>query len=272
MPRSFSVILSCGVQSLGFVAAIVFASLAEAEERADRPAQRQDANSQLAHQQLIDKSRRGQIDLYFVGDSITRRWGCSDPPYRDLLENWKANFYGWNAGNFGWGADKTQHILWRLQNGEVEGVNPKVIVILAGTNNVQPGNAQTVQQVTSGLRAIVDTCRDKAPSAIIILTAIFPRNDDMAMAPLITEINANIRKLADGKRIRFLDVNRKLANENGELYDGMMVDKLHPTVKGYQVWADGLKPILTEILGQPSDIDRAPPPTGDPSLQAPQAK
>jgi cephalosporin-C deacetylase-like acetyl esterase/lysophospholipase L1-like esterase len=238
-------------------------------ERADRPTPRSDANSQLAHQQLVMKARRGRIDVYFVGDSITRRWGCTDPQYRELLENWKANFYGWNAANFGWGADKTQHILWRLTSGELDGVNPKVIVILAGTNNIgdQPATERTVGESTSGIRAIVDLCRKKAPNATIILTAIFPRNDNTNVMPVIHDINSNISKLADGKKIRFVDVNRKLADERGRLFDGMMIDKLHPTVKGYQVWADALKPILTEILGPPSKTDQAPPPTGDPSLK-----
>ena len=87
-------------------------------------------NSKLAHEQLLAKRKAGQIDVYFVGDSITRRWGTSDDQYRDFLANWNANFKGWNAADFGWGADKTQHMLWRLQNGELDGVNPKVVVVL----------------------------------------------------------------------------------------------------------------------------------------------
>ena len=101
---------------------------------ADRAAPRTDQNSMIAHAQLLEKARAGGIDVYFVGDSITRRWGATD--YPEFLANWRQNFFGWNAGNFGWGADRTQNILWRLENGELDGVNPKVIVILAGTNNV----------------------------------------------------------------------------------------------------------------------------------------
>src|SRR5204863_6095931 len=107
---------------------------AQSAAPADQPSARTDRNSQIAHEQLVEKARQGKIDLYFVGDSITRRWGATD--YPDFLSNWKENFYGWNAGNFGWGGDLTQHILWRLENGELDGVNPKIIVILAGTNNV----------------------------------------------------------------------------------------------------------------------------------------
>src|SRR5258707_829668 len=92
--------------------------------------EREDNNSKIAHTQLLAKTKQGQIDVYFEGDSITRRWGGTD--YPQLLTNWKENFKGWNAADFGWGADRTQNILWRLQNGELDGVNPKVVVLLAG--------------------------------------------------------------------------------------------------------------------------------------------
>lgn len=228
-----------------------------------------DLNSQLAHVQLIEKAKKSGIDIYFEGDSITRRWGATD--YPDFLANWKQNFFGWNAADFGWGGDTTQNIIWRLQNGELDGVNPKVIVILAGTNNVggRPPSAAAVDGITKGIKAILDLCRAKAPKAVIILTAIFPRNDNMAVVPGINQINDNIAKFADGKTTRFLNVNDKLADKDGKLFDGMMNpgDKLHPTLKGYQVWADGLKPIFTELLGPPAKEDHAPAPTGYPSAK-----
>jgi lysophospholipase L1-like esterase len=232
---------------------------------ADQPRMRGDQNSHLAHQQLLAKARSGGIDLYFLGDSITRRWGATD--YPEFLAHWQRTFHGWNAGNFGWGADLTENILWRLENGELEGVNPKVIVLLAGTNNVgpEPGDDARVEDVTRGLKAIVDQCRKKAPGATIVVTAIFPRSDNPAAMPTIDRINANLARLADGKTVRFLSVNNKLADANGRLFEGMTVDRLHPSLKGYQVWADGLTPILTELLGPPAATDHAPPPTGDPS-------
>lgn len=238
---------------------------------ADRPMPRTDANSAAAHLELLEKARTGGVDVYFIGDSIARRWGATD--YPEFLANWRQNFFGWNAGDFGWGADRTQHILWRLENGEIDGVNPKVIVILAGTNNVgaQPGRdaSAKVADITRGVAAIVAAARRKAPDAAIILTAIFPRNDNMAVVPEIARINANLATLADGKVVRFLNVNDKLADANGVLLPGMMNerDKLHPTLQGYQVWADGLKPLLTEILGPPAATDHAPAPTGDPSAR-----
>jgi lysophospholipase L1-like esterase len=233
---------------------------------ADRPVARVDQNSVTAHAQLLDKAKHGGIDVYFVGDSIARRWGALD--YPDFLANWKQNFFGWNAADFGWGADRVEHILWRLENGELDGVNPKVIVILAGTNNVgnRPGGDAKIADITRGLAGVIHTCRQKAPAATIIVTAIFPRNDNMAVMPEIDRINANLATLADGRIVRFVNVNDKLADKDGRLVEGMMnADKLHPSLPGYQVWADALKPIFRELLGPPASTDHAPPPTGDPS-------
>jgi lysophospholipase L1-like esterase len=246
--------------------------LASQSSSATVPSPRTDTNSKLAHIQLLEKAKKGGIDVYFLGDSITRRWGCTDPQYADRLANWKANFFGWNAADFGWGADQIQNILWRAENGELDGVKPRIIVILAGTNNVgsQPGDDAKVADITNGLQALIDICRTKAPAATIILTGIFPRNDNIAVMPTINKINENLAKLADGKTIRYLNVNDKLADSDGKLFAGMMnaQDNLHPTVKGYQVWADGLKPIITDILGPPALVDHAPAPTGDPSITA----
>jgi lysophospholipase L1-like esterase len=228
---------------------------------------RTDDNAVLAHEQLVAKAQVGGIDLYFLGDSITRRWGCTDPQWSQLLANWNENFFGWNAGNFGWGADRIQNILWRMQNGELDGVNPKVIVILAGTNNVgtEPGDEEKVADIVNGFRVLIDTCREKAPGAKIILTAIFPRNDAPAVMPEIRRINDELAKFADGETIFYLNVNDGFADADGKQFDGLFLDKLHLTVEGYQVWADGLRPLLTELLGPPAETDHAPPPTGDPS-------
>ncbi len=234
------------------------------------PAVRSDRNSQIAHEQLLAKARAGGIDVYFLGDSITRRWGATD--YPEFLANWKENFYGWNAANFGWGGDTTQNILWRLQNGELDGVNPKLIVLLAGTNNVgrEPGDEAKAADIARGIKAIVSVCRKKAPRATIILMAIFPRNDNPAVVATINRVNEKIASLVDGKRIRFVNINNKLADRNGILFEGVTVDKLHLSVKGYQIWAEALKPLFRKILGPAAATDHAPAPTGDPSRQKPQ--
>lgn len=237
-------------------ALLMLATLAHAQ--ADRAAPRTDANSLTAHRQLLEKAAKGGIDIYFEGDSITRRWGATD--YPELLAHWKKSFFGWNAADFGWGADRVENILWRLENGEMDGVNPKVIVLQAGTNNL----ANTPpEEITRGLEAVVRVMRDKAPAAAIIVTGIFPRNDNMALLPAIRSINANLAKIPG---VRYLDINHLLAGSDGTLFPGMMnSDKLHPALPGYQVWADALKPIFTELLGPPAATDHAPPPTGDPS-------
>jgi lysophospholipase L1-like esterase len=223
---------------------------------------------------LLAKRKAGQIDVYFMGDSITRRWGTSDEQYKDLLANWRANFTGWNAADFGWGADKTQHMLWRLQNGELDGVNPKVVVLLAGTNNV--GRATPIgdtearaDDVARGVAAIGREIRQRAPKATVIVTGITPRNDNVEVMPIINRANTQIAKLADGKNVRYVNINEQLAFPDNQLRDGMAHDGLHLTAKAYQIWADALKPILTEVLGPPAAVDRAPPPTGDPSAQKP---
>jgi lysophospholipase L1-like esterase len=235
---------------------------------ADQPVFRTDANSLVAHSQLLAKAKQGGIDVYFEGDSIARRWGATD--YPDLLANWKQNFFGWNAADFGWGADRTQNILWRLENGELDGVNPKVVVLLAGTNNVGTSAGRdagkAADDVTQGLQAIVRAIQIKAPAATIVVMGIFPRNDNMRLMPIIEQINGNLSRFADGRQVRYLNINDKLAGGDGRLFDGMMnaKDKLHPAVKGYQVWADALNPVLTELLGARAAVDHAPPPTGDP--------
>jgi lysophospholipase L1-like esterase len=258
-------------------AAILMASLSEEKavaqpgakpKAADQPVARTDANSQLAHEQMLANLKKGRIDVYFEGDSITRRWRATD--YPQFLKNWNENFFGWNAANYGWGADNIQNILWRLQNGELDDVHPKVIVLLAGTNNVGnfPASDTKVADISKGIKALLDTMREKAPKATIIAMGILPRNDganSTAVMASINKINDNIAKFADGKTIRYLNINDKLADKDGKLLPGMSADRLHLSLRGYQVWADALKPTLTELLGPPAQGDHAPPPTGDPS-------
>jgi lysophospholipase L1-like esterase len=238
---------------------------------ADVPVPRTDANSLQAHQDLLDKRSRGRIDLYFLGDSITRRWGAAEPLYRGLLEHWRMSFHGWNAANFGWGGDTTGNILWRLDEGELTGVNPRVIVLMAGTNNLDARAAADdaaahAADIARGIEAIVRRCRQLAPQARIVLMGIAPRNDVMAYMPVIDGVNSLLARLADGERIRFIDLRGRLAGPDGVLLPGMTdPDKLHLALPAYEQWAQALRPMLTEWLGPPASVDLAPPPTGDPS-------
>ena len=227
---------------------------------------RTDPNSEIAHSELLAKAHAGVIDVYFVGDSITRRWGALD--YPGLLANWNDNFFGWNAANFGWGGDRTENILWRLENGELDGVDPKVVVVQAGTNNLNEGTDDSqIESITAGIQVIVDTCRAKAPDAVIVLTGVFPRRDVPSFNSAIDGINEGLAALADGDGIRFVDINDRLSDGDGRLLDAMSDDGLHLSAAGYQVWADALKPVLRDILGPPADTDRAPPPTGNPAVR-----
>jgi lysophospholipase L1-like esterase len=255
----------------------VLSTTAIAADGASRPEPRADANSMTAHEQLLAKKSRGRIDVYFIGDSITRRWGASDPQYSALYANWKQNFHGWNAADFGWGGDRIQNMLWRrrLDQGELTDVHPKVIVIMAGTNNlagrpIAGREVEVAADIAQGIGTLVERARSLAPRANIVLMGITLRNDNMAYVPVIRQVNAQIARLADGQSVRFLDLNDKLADATGKLYPGMTdPDLLHLAVPGYQVWADALKPVLASLLGPPAATDSAPPPTGDPSGNAP---
>ena len=230
------------------------------------PIPRGDDNSRLAHEQLLEKTRQGRIDVYFQGDSITRRWGATD--YPELLANWKQTFHGWNAANFAWGGDNTHNILWRMRNGELDGVSPKVVVLQAGTNNLPwqgPASEQQLEDVVQGIQAIIGEFRERLPDTCIILTALFPRPQNPELASTIEKINLRIAKLADGEQIRFLNINDELTDEKGNFAPGISSDGLHLEQPGYQVWGRALKPMLTDILGSPARNDEAPPPTGDPA-------
>ncbi|WP_165233298.1 GDSL-type esterase/lipase family protein [Aquisphaera insulae] len=229
---------------------------------------RTDPNSIAAHEQLLRKAKQGRIDVYFVGDSITRRWGATD--YPEFLSLWKTQFHGRNAANFGWGGDTTHNILWRLQNGELDGVSPRVIVVQAGTNNLPrngPADAARVDEIVGGIRAILDACRRRAPEAAIVFTGIFPRSQNPALAPAIRQINDRLAGLDDDKHLRFLNINDRLAGADGILLPGMSPDGLHLSARGYEAWGSALNPILTELIGPPAAEDHAPPPTGDPAAR-----
>jgi lysophospholipase L1-like esterase len=231
----------------------------------DRPFPRTDSNSHLVHQELLAKKAQGTIDVYFVGDSITRRWGALD--YPELLAHWNAVFNGWNAGNFAWGGDRTENMLWRLMNGELRDVNPRVIVIQGGTNNIggQSGSPERAGAIVAGIEAIVEECRAQAPDATIVLTGIFPRSEPGVIAE-IEQINRRLAEYANERDLHFIDINDRLAAD-GLLRPEMSSDGLHLSLAGYEVWASALQPILTEILGTPAELDRAPPPTGNPAAR-----
>jgi lysophospholipase L1-like esterase len=223
-----------------------------------------------AHKALLEKKNQGVIDVYFLGDSITRRWQGTD--YPEHKKNWDHNFHGWNAANFGWGGDSIQNVLWRLQHGELDGVNPKAVVLMIGTNNLgslRPSDetAAKTEEVVRGIRTLINIIREKAPAAKVVLMGITPRRDQNGVnfKPVIARINSQLRAFADGNSIAFLNINDKLTDREGNLLKGVTEDGLHLSVEGYQIWADALKPLFTQWLGPPAPIDRSPPASGVPT-------
>jgi lysophospholipase L1-like esterase len=233
------------------------------------PRRRTDASSEIAHAELKQKAGTGVIDLYFVGDSITRRWGALD--YPELLANFRDNFSGWNAANFGWGGDRIENMLWRLDNGELKGVSPKVFVVQAGTNNLADFDSadERVDAIAAGIEAIVERLRRHAPDALVIVTGVFPRRDRPEFNPSIAAINERLAAYAGGHQVRYLDIGDRLADSRGVLEDEMSDDGLHLSLAGYQVWAEALTPLLEQRLGARAERDFAPAPTGNPAANRP---
>ncbi len=235
---------------------------------AHAPIERKDPNSKAAHKKLVAKTKQGKIDVYFQGDSITRRWGATD--YPGLLSHWKQTFRGWNAANFAWGGDNTHHILWRMQNGELEGLSPKVICLQAGANNLPwtgKANESHVKDVVEGIAAIIAEFRIHVPDSPIVLTAMFPRDQNPNLSAAIENINKRLKQLSDADSgIHWIDINSNLVDSNGKLLADVSSDGIHLKKRGYEIWATALRPILLELIGPPAKLDHAPPPTGNPGL------
>ncbi|HWA10012.1 MAG TPA: GDSL-type esterase/lipase family protein [Opitutaceae bacterium] len=201
------------------------------------------------HQDFLEIARKGDIDLLFLGDSITDFWRSRGK------EVWDKNYGAMKAANFGISADRTQHVLWRLNNGEVDGIKPKVVVLMIGTNNTgvesdgSPRN--TTAEAIEGVTKVVQTLRAKLPESKILLLAIFPRADPKGPPPgstQIQDVNAAIAKLDDGKFIRFLDIGPRLLGPDGKVSKDIQPDLLHPSAKGYEIWADAIRQPLAEMM------------------------
>jgi lysophospholipase L1-like esterase len=194
----------------------------------------------LRHEEFLKRARQGEVDLLFLGDSITAGWDGERAV-------WDRHYGPRRAASFGIGGDRTQHVLWRIDHGELDGIKPKVVVLMIGTNNL---GTDTPAEIADGITAIVRLVREKLPETKILLLGIFPRSrnpNDPARIRL-QAINARVARLDDGKSVKYLDLGRHFLNEDGTLSPDIMPDYLHLSRRGYRIWADAMEPLLWEML------------------------
>ena len=183
------------------------------------------------------------IPLVFDGDSITDFWRSSERG----LRLWNETYEKINAFDFGIGGDRTQHLLWRLSHGQMDGIHPKLIALMIGTNNI---GANTAEQIAGGIKAIVVEYQKRCPEAVILLQAVFPRGEkaEDPNRARIKDINRIIAKLGDGQKVIYMDFGDKFLNPDGSMSKEIMPDFLHPSAKGYQIWADAIAPIINKYV------------------------
>lgn len=195
------------------------------------------------HEAFNERVKQGNADLLFIGDSITQGWEGKGKKVWD-------EFYGKrNAVNLGIGGDRTQHVLWRLDNGNVAGLKPKAAVLMIGTNN---SRANSSEQIAEGVKAIVDKLKEKLPETKILVLAIFPRGADKndPLRKVNQGANELIAKLADDKQVFFMDIGPKFLSEDGTLSKEIMDDLLHLTEKGYRIWAESIESKVAELMAE----------------------
>jgi lysophospholipase L1-like esterase len=193
------------------------------------------------HNRFVEKAKKGGIDIYFEGDSITEQWLGPGKPV------WDKEYGAMKAASFGVGGDRTQHVIYRLENGELDGVDPKLFVLMIGTNNV---GSYKPEDTAAGVKKIVSIMRERKPNAKILLLAIFPRGADAKDGARKKNVAVNeiISKLDDGKMIRYLDIGDKFLDKDGSLSKEISPDLLHFNAKGYQIWADAIRLPIAEML------------------------
>ena len=234
------------------------------ENSATKPAPR-DKGWEKRHETFVGIAKRGNVDLLFLGDSITDAWGGEGHGTNGGHKIFTSKFVPMKAANFGIGGDRTQHVIWRLQNGELDGIKPKVVQLMIGTNNSN-GSDNTAEEIADGVKGIIDEIKKKSPSTKVLLLAVFPRNtgkDDAAkkiQKDKIDKVNSIISKLDDGgKSVKFLDIGSKFKDASGALPKELMPDQLHLSEKGYEIWANAVEGVLTSMLK--GDQTKAPEPT-----------
>jgi beta-glucosidase len=202
-----------------------------------------DANWKKRHDSINERVKSGKVDLVFIGDSITQGWE------RAGAKVWEETYARRNAANLGIGGDRTQHVLWRLDNGNIDGIKPKLAVLMIGTNN--SGN-NTSEQIAAGVKAIVQKLRDKLPDTKVLVLAIFPRGADQddPRRKVNEGANAIIKNLADDKMVFYLDIGPKFLSSDGTLSKEIMPDLLHLNETSYTIWAKAIEPSVKKLMGE----------------------
>ena len=199
-------------------------------------------NDWMAHfQRSLDRAKQGHVDLVFDGDSITDFWLGTGK------EVWTKNYGKLNAVDFGGSGDRAENVLWRVDKGQLDGLKPKLVVLLIGTNNTgECSDVQIAEGVTAVLRAYQKAC----PASVILLHGLLPRAKDPndATRLKIKRINAIISKLGDGNKVIYLDFGDKFLQPDATLIHDLMPDFLHPSAKGYEVWADAIRPTVAKVF------------------------
>lgn len=240
--------------TLLLAAAPFHAGAASAKISASEAVEKQDDGKFLSkHEAILARGKSGPIGLLFLGDSITERW-------RVAPDIWERYYGSYQPANFGIGGDRTQHVIWRIEHGELDGISPKVTVLMLGTNNSLD---YTADEIAAADRKIVGMIRAKLPQTKILLLGIFPRGPRDAKGGPVTEahvaeaakrmqtidaVNADLAKLDNGRDIRFLNINRVFLDTDGRIPTTVMPDQLHPGPAGYQLWADAMQSHLKEMM------------------------
>jgi lysophospholipase L1-like esterase len=192
------------------------------------------------HESFLEIAKKGDVGVVFLGDSITQGWGGAGK------EVWHKEYEPLKAANFGIGGDRTEHVLWRIANGELDGIKPKALVLMIGTNN---SGRDSAEDIAAGVTAIVKAVREKLPETKVLLLAIFPHGEKPnPQREKIAKANEIIAKLDDGKHVKYLDIGPKFLGEGGVLSKDIMPDFLHLSPKGYAIWADAIGPTLKELM------------------------
>lgn len=197
------------------------------------------------HERNVARVRQGQVDLLMIGDSITQGWGGEGQRV------WERYYAPRRAVNLGFNSDRTEQVLWRLQHGEIDGIHPKVAVVMIGTNN-SGTREDPPEETAAGVQAIVRLLRAKLPETKIILLGIFPRGSTAtdSLRQLNRAINDRLRGLANGRDVLYQDLGHLFVDREGRLDTRLMPDLLHPNEAGYRAWAEGMEPQLKALLGE----------------------